>query len=176
MAEDRALIAAVARKDKSAMRALYERHGAALLAFLKGRGCDAETAADVAHDAMLDVWRTADRFAGKSMVKTWIFAIARNKLVDRQRRAGRVAYVEEVPEVADDAPSPEAAAIAAADGARLRRCLEGLKPAHHTAIRLAFFEDLTYDEIGALEEVPVGTVKTRIFHAKQALLRCLGRR
>ena len=40
-------------------------------------------------------------------------------------------------------------------------------------IRLAFLEELTYPEIAEIEEIPVGTIKTRIFHAKQALMRCL---
>ena len=80
-------------------------------AFLKARGSDPATASDVLHDAMLEVWKSADRFQSKSSVKTWIFAIARNKLVDRLRKASRTSLVDEVPDVADDAPNPEAAAI-----------------------------------------------------------------
>lgn len=156
------------------MRALYERHAGALHAYLAGKCGDEALAADVVQDAMLDVWRKAGGFRGQSTVKTWIFAIARNKLVDRYRASARHSFVEDPPEVEDEAPNPEAAAAAASDAARLRGCLEGLKEAHRTAIRLAFFDDLSHEEIGEIEGVPVGTVKSRIHHAKQLLMRCLG--
>lgn len=173
---DRDLIARIARSDRDAMRLLYERHLRTLDAFLRGRGADPSTAADTVQDTMLEVWRRAGRFAGASSVKTWMFSIARNKLVDRQRRAVRVSLVEEVPETVDPDPDPEALTMAARDRERLRGCLDGLKPAHRLVIRLAFYEDLSYDEIAEVEAVPKGTVKTRVFHAKQLLLRCLGQR
>ncbi|MEM7683465.1 MAG: sigma-70 family RNA polymerase sigma factor [Pseudomonadota bacterium] len=176
MEDDRNLLKRVAMRDQTAMRALYERHHDAVHAFLKARGSDPATASDVLHDAMLEVWKSADRFQSKSSVKTWIFAIARNKLVDRLRKASRTSLVDEVPDVADDAPNPEAAAMAANDTARLQRCLEGLSAPHRTALRLAFFDDLTYEEIGEIEGVPHGTIKTRIFHAKRLMMRCLGQR
>ena len=176
MESDRDLLHGVADRNQSAMRTLYERHHASLFAFLKSRGSDAAGASDVVHDTMLEVWRAADRFKGKSAVKTWIFSIARNKLVDRQRKDARTSVVDEVPEVIDEAPDPEAAAMAADDAERVRNCLAGLKETHRAALRLAFYEDLTYEEIGEIEGAPVGTIKTRIFHAKKLLMRCLGRR
>lgn len=155
------------------MHALYIRYNGALFAFAMSRCNNAELASDCVHDTMLDVMRAASRFSGKSTVKTWLFSIARNKLVDALRKRGKMSFVEQVPESEDQAPNPEAAAIAAADKVRLRRCLEGLSETQHSAIRLAFFEELTYPEISEIEAVPVGTVKTRIHHAKQALMRCL---
>ena len=73
-------------------------------------------------------------------------------------------------------PSAEAILSAAADAKRLHACLDKLSPAHKTVMRLAFYEDMSYSEICQIEGVPEGTVKTRIYHAKQLLLRCLGRR
>ncbi|WP_370400042.1 RNA polymerase sigma factor [Sulfitobacter sp. JB4-11] len=171
--DDSELIKGVASGDKRAMRDLYVRYNHALFAFAVSRCGNAELASDCVHDTMLDVWRTADRFAAKSSVKTWVFSIARNKLVDAIRRRGKLSFVETVPETEDTAPNPEAAAIAAAEKAQLHACLSGLSESHRTAIRLAFLEDLTYPEISEIEAVPVGTIKTRIFHAKQALMRCL---
>lgn len=173
---DQDLLKRVATGDQAAMRVLYERHHDAVYAFIRGRCGDEATAADVVHNAMLEVWRGAARFAGAASVKSWIFTIARNKLVDRYRQGGRLHLVDEVPETADEAPDPEAVAMAARDAGRVRACLDKLKDAHRAVIRLAFFDDLSYDEIGAIERVPVGTVKTRIFHAKQLLMRCLGQR
>lgn len=173
---DQTLIQRVARSDKQAMRSLYERYHDSLLSFLRARGADDATAADTVHEAMLEVWRSAHRYAGKASVKTWMFTIARNKLVDRFRKSARLSFVDEVPDSQDTQPDPEAISIAASDAKRLRGCLDRLKPAHLSVIRLAFFEDLSYDEIADIEEIPKGTVKTRVFHAKQLLLRCLGQR
>jgi len=171
--DDADLITSIAAGDKSAMQQLYSRYNDAVYAFALSRCGNAELASDCVHDAMLDVWRSASRFSGKSTVKTWLFSIARNKMVDALRKRGKLSFVEEVPETADTAPDPEAAAIAASESKRLHECLAGLKDMQRTAIRLAFLEDMTYPEIAEIEEVPVGTIKTRIFHAKQALMRCL---
>jgi len=174
--EDRQFLALTAKGDAAAMRRLYERHHDALFAFIRLRCSDDAMAGDIVHDAMLEVWRSAGRFAGRSSVRTWIFAIARNKLIDRQRRGAGLSFTDEVPERADDTPDAATVMAAAQDAARLRACLKRLKAVQLAAIRLAFYEELPYEEIAEIEAVPVGTVKTRIFHAKQALMHCLGRR
>lgn len=171
--DDKVLIASIASGDKRAMHDLYNRYNNAVFAFAVSRCGNPELASDCVHDTMLDVWRTASRFSGQSTVKTWLFSIARNKMVDALRKRGKLSFVEEVPDSADTAPDPEAAAIAASEKHRLHTCLNGLKDVQRSAIRLAFLEDLTYPEIAEIEAVPVGTIKTRIFHAKQALMRCL---
>ncbi|MFK7870916.1 MAG: RNA polymerase sigma factor [Roseobacter sp.] len=171
--DDIDLVRQIGLGDKRAMHAFYLRHNQAIFAFAMSRSGNSELASDCVHDTMLDVWRTAARFAGKSTVKTWLFAIARNKLVDALRKIGKLSFVEEVPDHEDTAPNPEAAAIAAAENARLHHCIEGLSGTQRSAIRLAFLEDLSYPEVAEVEAVPVGTIKTRIYHAKQALMRCL---
>jgi RNA polymerase sigma-70 factor (ECF subfamily) len=81
-----------------------------------------------------------------------------------------------VPETIDDTPDIEAVLISAGDAARVRKCLTTLKPIHLSVIRLAYFGDLTYGDISEIEGIPAGTVKTRVFHAKQLLMRCLAHR
>ncbi|WP_195821359.1 RNA polymerase sigma factor [Roseobacter sp. MH60115] len=171
--DDIDLVKAVASGDKRAMHAFYMRHNDAVYAFAFSRCGNTDLASDCVHDSMLDVWRSASSFAGKSSVKTWLFSIARNKLIDALRKRGKLSYVDEVPELEDTAPNPEAAAIAAAERERLHHCIEGLSGPQRSAIRLAFLEDLSYPEIAEVEVVPIGTIKTRVFHAKQALMRCL---
>lgn len=174
--EDRILIARIANGDKAAMRRLYERHHDGLIRFIRIRSGDDALAADVMQDAMLDVWRMAGRYKSTASVKTWIFTIARNKMVDRLRRSARLQFTDELPETIDDAPDPEAVTAAAQEASRLRACIEKLKDAQRSIVQLAFFEGLTYGEIAEIERIPQGTIKTRIFHAKQSLMRCLGRR
>lgn len=158
------------------MRTLYEHYHDALFAFLKARGASDQVAADSLQDAMLEVWRTAGRFKGHSGVKTWLFSIARNKQVDHIRKSARLSLVDNIPEAEDSAPNPEQIAISANDASRLRACLDKLKPSHQTTLRLAFYEDMSYAQISEAEGVPEGTVKTRIYHAKRLLLRCLGQK
>lgn len=172
---DGAALARVARGDRAAMHLLYERHYDALYGFLRARAGDHATAMDVVQDAMMEVWHSAAKFSGRSSVRTWIFAIARNKLVDRQRRGARMSYSDKLPEQADERPDPAAVIAAAQDASRLRHCLDKLKAVQLAVIRLAFYEELPYSEIAEIEAVPVGTVKTRIHHAKKALMHCLGR-
>lgn len=175
MIDDAELIRRVGSGDKAAMKALYERHSTALFHFLRFRLGDAFEAADVMQEAFLEVWRNAGRFEGRSSAKTWIFGIARNKAIDRMRRGGRMVLGEPDQTIPDDAPSPETVMERASDAARVRACMEKLSDAHRSAMRLAFYEDLPYGEIAEIEEVPLGTIKTRIHHAKQLLKHCLGR-
>ncbi|MEL6794284.1 MAG: RNA polymerase sigma factor [Pseudomonadota bacterium] len=170
------MLRSIAAGEKSALRVLYERHRGPLLAFLRSKCGDAELAADVAQDAMIEVWTSAAKFSGRSSPKTWVFAIARNKLVDRLRRDSRLSVVEEPPEMIDDAPDPTTVIASAQDASRVRACLSKLSENHRSVIELAFFHELKYEEIAEVEGVPVGTIKTRIFHAKKLLMRCLGER
>ena len=102
-----------------------------------------------------------------------MFSIARNKAIDRNRKGARTILDEPDTEVPDESPQPEEVLSAFQDAKRVRACIETLSPAHKSAIHLAFFEDLTYQEIAELEGRPVGTIKTRIMHAKKMMLRCL---
>lgn len=171
--EDRELLTRIAAGDRDAMKALYERHSNAVYQFVKSWLADPHEAADIAHETMLSVWRDAGKFEGRSSAKSWMFSIARNKAVDRNRRAERISYTDETPDAADDDPDPLAAATAAEDAAQLRECIDGLSAAHRRVVHLAFFEELAYGEIAAAEGCPVGTVKTRMMHAKKLIMRCI---
>jgi RNA polymerase sigma-70 factor, ECF subfamily len=173
--DDTELIRRIGTGDRQAMKALYERHSDALYHFLRYRIGDSFEAADLMQEAFLEVWRNATRFEGRSSGKTWLFGIGRNKAIDRIRRSGRVVLGEPDESTPDDAPNPEAIIESASDAARVRACMEKLSDAHRTAMRLAFYEELSYGDIAEIEKVPVGTVKTRIHHAKQLLRHCLAR-
>lgn len=173
---DEELLNRIAAGEKEAMRIFFERYQRPLFGFLRSRGADAQAADDATQEAMMEVWRTAERYEGRATAKTWLFTIARNKFIDQQRKLSRFTVVEEVPEIVDEAVDAEAILISTADQKRVRLCLSKLQPSHLTAIRLAFFEELTYAEISEIESVPEGTIKSRVFHAKKLLLRCLGKR
>ena len=73
----------------------------------------------------------------------------------------------------DDAPTPEQELQAFQNVERVRTCVNALSPTHKASIQMAFFEDLTYAEVAEIEKCPVGTINTRIMHAKKLLMRCL---
>lgn len=173
--DDNSLVIRVAGGDVAAMEALYRRHAAVVQRFVHARVHDHFEVADIVHNAMLDVWRSADRFQGRSSVRSWILSIARNKTVDHIRKQGRVVVSEPDEMIPDDAPAPEDLLAAAQDAEKVRNCVSKLGAQQKSAVHLAFFEELTYGEIAEAEGVPEGTIKTRIYHAKKLLMRCLTR-
>lgn len=173
--DDGALLKRIAGGDKGAMKRLYERHHAGVLSFVQSRLRDPMEAFDVVQDTFLDVWRSAGRHEGRSSVKTWIFSIARNKTIDRFRKGGREVPFEDDFDPPDITPNAETVIEAASDAEQVRACIEKLSPPQARAVRLAFYEDLGYAEIAELEQVPEGTIKTRIHHAKKLLMQCLAK-
>jgi RNA polymerase sigma-70 factor, ECF subfamily len=172
---DESLIRSIERGDRVAMRRLYERHAGDLAAFVRSRLKDPVEAADVVQDTFLEVWTRAGRFQARSSVRAWIYSIARNKAVDRIRKLSRLVVSEPDDSVPDDAPDAVAVIENAQDARRVRKCLDDLSEAQRAAVTLAFYDDMTYREIAEVEGVSEGTVKTRVFHAKKLLMRCLSR-
>lgn len=172
--QDRVLVARIAAGNEEAMTELYGRHGRRIHAFALSRLGDPVAAADVVSETLVEVWRGAGRFAGRSRVTTWMLGIARHKLLDELRRRATRAHEELDDALADpDARDPGADLDGAGARTRLQQCLARLGAAHREAIHLAFFEDLSCGEIAEVAGIPVGTVKTRLFHARRWLRRCV---
>ena len=85
---DQQLLLEIAVGSQSAMEQLYQNFESRLYHFALNRLHDNFEAADVVNEVMLQVWRGAGRFQGRSKVSTWIFGIAHNKIVDRLRKLG----------------------------------------------------------------------------------------
>jgi len=170
------LIRRVASGDEKAMRTIYEANHNAVHRFVATRLKDPVEISDIVHSTMLDVWRMADRFEGRSSLRSWILSIARNKAVDHIRKHARVSTAEPDASIPDDTPDAYAVLCAAQEAEIVRVCIGKLAPHHKAAIHLAFFDDLNYAQIAEIEGCPEGTIKTRIFHAKKLLMRCLSNR
>ena len=168
--KDLALMSRIAADDKTAMRDLYEAYSPNLSNFVKNWLYDPTQAADLVHETMLEVWRNAKRFEGRSSLKSWIFSIARNKSIDTNRRGARVTYTDEVPETIDGETSQEDFVLGVQNAKYLMAAMKELSDSHRRVLHLAFFEDMKYEDIAVIEDCPVGTVKTRILHAKKKLL------
>ena len=174
--EARELLDRIARGDESALSDFYRAFEGPVYRFVLSRLNDSFEAADIVKEVMMEVWRHAARFEGRSKVTTWVFGIARHKTIDRLRKR-RPDHGEELDENLpdDDSPDPVACLVAAENAEFIQLCMERLSEPHREVVHLAFFEDLPYAEIAGIVDCPEGTVKTRMFHAKKALQRCLQR-
>jgi len=170
------LLPRVAKGDKAALAELYRALETPLYRFIYSRLNDPHESADLLHDVFMEVWRVADRFEGRSKVTTWVFGIAYRKVIDRFRKASKVDLPGEMPENIDENANTEASLLAAQEAGHVRHCIGELSEEHRAAISLAFYQDMSYGQIAEVTNVPEGTIKTRIYHAKKLLMRCLGGR
>ncbi|WP_299654893.1 RNA polymerase sigma factor [uncultured Tateyamaria sp.] len=164
---DDALIAAVAQGDVTAFEQVHKKYFPKLMHFARRITGSAEAAEEVANDVLMTVWRTADRFEGRSKPSTWIFGIAyrvamkqRTKL---QRRAGDVELDEGMIASKDDT------AEAVIRGTDLKNALDQLKPELRAVVELTYYNGYLYTEIAEILDCPVGTVKTRMMTARRRL-------
>lgn len=165
-------MARIAAGDRAALADLYERHGRPLLAYLRALTPDAGQAEELAQDTLLAVWQGAHTFQDRSSLRTWLLGVARRQAHNTLRRGGRVS-----PAVGEDAllsltdsdPLPEDVAIARATRDEIDVALAQLSPLHREVLVLTFFHDLAYQEVAQVLDVPLGTVKSRLNHAKRAL-------
>ncbi len=157
----------MAAGEADALRALYERHGSRVLAYLRGRVPTAELAEEVLQDVFMAAWRTAGNFRGDSKVLTWLLTIAHHRAINamRRRRLQRVPLEDRF--VADDAASdPDSRAEKRTD---VTHALRGLPETQREALELVFFHGLSIAQTAAVLAVAPGTVKSRIHRAKAAL-------
>lgn len=170
------LLARCAAGERAALRRLYDSEAAAMLGVATRMLRRRELAEEAVQDAFLRIWRGAasyrpDRGGGR----TWVYAVLRNRCLTLLRTAGRDAPVDDdVPDVADDAPDPEAVVLRLSDAGLLRGCLEALDERRRGVILLAYAHGLTHGEIAGRLGVPLGTAKTWIRRSLLALRECMG--
>ncbi|HSO07632.1 MAG TPA: sigma-70 family RNA polymerase sigma factor [Pelomicrobium sp.] len=176
----RGLLSAIAGRDEAAMAAFYKLFGRQVYAFALRQLSNPDEAEETVIETMMEVWNAAGRFAGQSQARTWLFGIARHRALDKLRRRGRNEWVDidEMGEtLADENDESGFERLAREQRAEhVAHCLERLSPEHRECLHLVFFEEMGLAEVAELQQVPEGTVKTRVFHAKKNLKRCLERR
>lgn len=176
LSDEASLIVSLAAGDRGEpLERLIDRYGGPLFGYgmrlLKDRGM----AEELVQDTFVKVWRGADRFdPERGSPRTWIYSIARNSAIDlKRRRSAR-------PLDLDD-PGPEAFGTVEphehlVERLEVRDALSGLSEDHRAVLELSYDEGLTQSQIAERLSVPLGTVKTRTYHALRAMRRELGRR
>jgi RNA polymerase sigma-70 factor (ECF subfamily) len=172
--KDRQLLKGIVAGDQSAMRDFYNAHESRIYAYATNKLNDTHAAADIVNEVMIAVWKGADKYQGKSKVRSWLLRIAHYKVVDVYRKNGR-AEMTELDEALPDEENVSTLEIVGALENRkyINECLERLSDSHREVIHLSFFEDMAYADVATIMGCPEGTVKTRMFHARQLLKRCL---
>jgi RNA polymerase sigma-70 factor (ECF subfamily) len=154
--------------DESAFAELVARTGPRLRYFV--RSLVGEAADDVAQLMWLDIWRGLPRLTDPAAFPAWAYRVARDRCYRHLRQRPPPASLTET-EVPDDAP-----AFSPADAAEVHVALAELPAGPRELLVLRFLDELSYDDQAAVLSVPVGTVRSRLHHAKKALRIILERR
>jgi RNA polymerase sigma-70 factor (ECF subfamily) len=178
---NRSLIAAALARipagDRAALQTVYRLTSAKLFGVVLRILGERSEAEDVLQEVYVTVWRKAGAFdAARASPMTWLIAIARNRAIDRlraTRQIRRMAPIEAADGVADAGPAADRALEASEDNAKLHGCLGTLAERERAALRGAFFDGSTYEELAARMSVPLGTMKSWIRRAMIKLKACL---
>lgn len=169
-------LAAVAKGDHAAFRAVYDQAAPAVLGIVRRVVRDPAQSEEVMQEVLLEIWRTAARFdPAVGSATAWIMTLAHRRAVDRVRSEQRAAERElraATPSVDYDEVSD--AVETSLEHERVRRCLAGLTDLQREAVTLAYYGGYSYREVAQLLEVAVGTVKTRMRDGLIRLRDCLG--
>jgi RNA polymerase sigma-70 factor (ECF subfamily) len=178
-ADEAAAIAACQRGDRQAFELIVRRYTARALGAARALVRDASLAEDAAQDAFVRAFRAIRRFRTSEPFYPWLYRILRNSCLTTLKRRGRPQ-----PSIdAEDAPPPPAppsdpAAELAKDELRaaVREAMTHLSEPHREILHLSHFEGLSYKEIADCLGIPIGTVMSRLWAARQALKKVLAPR
>jgi len=167
---DEELVQSIAAGDKFAMQILFIRHRDRINRFIQRFTRDECLAEDALSELFLDVWRKAGSFEGECQVATWLLAIARNKTLALLRQRKFVALDEtEAGLIEDPTDNPESALDKKSHSTLLQKCLKVLSPNHRQIIDLVYYQSKSIQEAAEIIGIPLNTVKTRMFYARNQL-------
>ena len=159
---DLELAAALANRDEQAARVLFDLHFDATYRFLRQLTGRKEDAEDLSQQTFMRVLQNARKYDGRAGLRSWIFGIAFREFGKLRRRRAWWPLSREIPSDLDLAEY-------SSNGALLETVLAKLSPVHRSAFLLFHVEGLTIEEIALVQEVPAGTVKSRLHFARLRL-------
>ena len=168
-------LAACARGDRGALRALYDREARWLMGVALRIVRDRHLAEEILQEAFLQIWKAAATFdASRGSGRGWIYTVVRHRALQEIRGGGHEINLEteQLENLADShlADEPDAPGIGTAE---LEHCLEQLEPKRRACIVHAFVEGYTHEQIAQKLDTPLGTVKAWIRRGLLSLKECL---
>jgi RNA polymerase sigma-70 factor, ECF subfamily len=170
---DDELIALVLAGRGDAFGTLVERYERAVYHLAYRTLREIEEAKDACQEAWIKAYRALASFRPGAKFATWIFTICYRVCCDRLAKRKRYSG-EEPPDVADPSAGPEGTFVAAEEAARLRAAVEALPEKYRVVVTLFHLQGKQYEEIAEVLGLPLGTVKTHLFRAKDLLRAALG--
>jgi RNA polymerase sigma factor (sigma-70 family) len=174
--DEASLVSQVARGDEVAFEALFRRYDARLRRFVEQMIRRPYLVDEILNDTMLLVWRKAHTFNLRSKVSTWIIGIALRRGLQALRNRDEATGLDPDGTAMPAEHGPEGQLLRQELRARLNGALGVLPAQQRAVIELTFYEGYTYQEIATIMDCPVGTVKTRMFHARRRLKELLAER
>ena len=172
-AEELLILEKIRLGDYGAFERLYRLYHPRLTNFLLKMVRRPQLVEEVLNDTMMVVWQRPDSFHGGSKLSTWIFAIAYRKALKGLKRFDDPLEDPEAQERISEEDSPEQNSAGLRRRDLLAEAMQDLSPAHRAVVDLTYYHELDYNEIARILDCPVGTVKTRMFHARRQLRRVL---
>jgi RNA polymerase sigma-70 factor (ECF subfamily) len=169
------LIARCALRDRAAFRSLYERTSAKLFGVTLRILRDRSEAEEAIQEVYVKIWQRADRYvAGGTSPISWLVAVARNHSLDILRaRRPKSEDIDVALEIPDAGPTPERATEESQERSRIDTCLATLEPDRAEAVRGAYLDGYSYDELAQRFEVPLNTMRTWLRRSLIKLRECL---
>lgn len=171
------LIARCALKNRPAFTELYGLTSSKLFGVVLRILKDRAEAEDALQDVYVKIWNNAGRFqVNQYSPMSWLIVVARNHAIDiiRARQPQSVA-IDDAFDVHDDAKNPEEEAVNTSEGDRIARCLEELDEIKARAVRDAYVEGYSYEELAQHNGVPINTMRTWLRRSLISLRDCLER-
>lgn len=168
-AEELLLLEKVKRGDDEAFETLYRLYYPRLTNFLLKLVRRPQLVEEALNDTMMVIWQRPDSFHGGSKLSTWIFAIAYRKALKGLKRFADPLEDHDAPNRESPDESPEQSSANGRRRMLLAEAIQELSPAHRAVVDLTYYHELDYNEISRILDCPVGTVKTRMFHARRHL-------
>jgi RNA polymerase sigma-70 factor (ECF subfamily) len=157
---DGELIERIADGDQKAFESLYQRYSRLVLGLALRRIGDRGHAEDAVQETFTSIWRSASSYRPeRGPGAPWLYAVARNAIVDRIR--GQVRAAVQVPDTQGSEPGPEERAVSDWTAWQVHRALVELPETERNVLELAYWGGLSQSQIADFLGIPLGTVKTR---------------
>jgi RNA polymerase sigma-70 factor (ECF subfamily) len=172
------LLLRIQKQDRQAFREIYAASSAKLMGVLLRILADRAEAEDALQEVFTRVWLRAARFdASRGRGMTWLISVARNHAIDRLRAraaaSSRQTGQDQADEIADPRPDVLAALVAQGEARRVVDCFGQLDPDKSAAVRGAYLEGWSYDDLARRFDVPLNTMRTWLRRSLLRLRECL---